>query len=68
MNIDNCGFIVANSNLLSSTVGLVFAGAGGGVESIGGLIGECLEEVSKMSGWSSSRVGELVSGKVLKSV
>merc|ERR1711892_1205830 len=41
-------------------------GVGWGVETMGGLVTEWLEEVHKLSKWSSNKVGDLVSGKVLK--
>merc|ERR1711892_270671 len=41
-------------------------GVGLGVETMGGLVTEWLEEVHKLSKWSSNKVGDLVSGKVLK--
>jgi len=39
---------------------------GWGVDSMGGLIRDWLDDVALVSGWSSHKVGDLVSGKVLK--
>jgi len=41
-------------------------GIGWGAETMGRLVKDWLEEVNKVSGWSNHRVGDLVSGKVLK--